>query len=242
MNRIAEAECETCHLIRPKNEMRPVRVRRKSGSSFGFSGSRYTGNSGYQGNRTGQSYRTSYSHQEVWVCEGCKKPRSDWTPAHYAALGVAALIVFVLFSGGNSTKDSVQERSAVENVGPDSNLDATALSAQVDEPADDENALAIANEGTFNAAESPEQSNTAAFDFATAAVTDAEMKALQTGKPIRWSSGGYSGFAVPSEAVANGRGAQCRNVYVTASINGDEQRSPVQQMCTSNTAVSQSAE
>ena len=134
MNRIAEAECATCHVIRSKTEMRPVRVRRKSGSSFGFSGSRYTGNSGYQGNRTGQSYRTSYSHQEMWVCKGCKKPRSDWTPAHYAALVIAVLIGFALFSGGNSTHDAVQRSSAVENasVEADSNLDATSSPAQVE--------------------------------------------------------------------------------------------------------------
>jgi hypothetical protein len=239
MNRVAQAECATCHIIRPKTEMRPVRVRRKSGSSFGFWGSRYSGDSGYHGNRTGQSYRTSYSHQEAWVCKGCKKPRSDWTPVHYTALGIAALILLALFSGRSSTDEAAQKQFPVENaaVDTDSSSVAAASSVPKEEALASDNALTTRTENNAESAAPVDTPSSAPFDFTAAEVADAEAKAVQTGRPIRWNSAGYSGYAVPSAAVANASGAECRNVYSTASIDGVEQRSPVQQMCSPATAA-----
>jgi hypothetical protein len=226
MNRIAEAECATCHLIRPKTEMREVRVRRKSGSSFGFWNSNLSSNTDYKSHRSGQSYRTSYAHREVWVCKGCKRPRSDWTPAHYAALFAFALFVWIFFVPTSERKSNASTQTGV--------TDTSALQIPAEQlaGANELEAPAPDNEPVEAPPLSSSQSPVEQIDFGVSEVLEAETKAASAGKPTRWKSDGHKGYAVPSEAtIAPGTGAQCRNVYATA--DGLDQQSPVVRFCQS---------
>jgi hypothetical protein len=119
MTTYAEAECATCFAIRPKNELRQVVVRRVTGESFGHGSTRGSSSSSsmaYGGSRParmrsgqGQSTR-SHSNKRVhmaterlWVCHGCKPPKSDWSPATkrglLCALGAGGVLVYVLTGG-----------------------------------------------------------------------------------------------------------------------------------------------
>jgi hypothetical protein len=72
-------------------------------------------------------------------------------------------------------------------------------------------------------------------------IRDAELKAVTTGRAIRWSTNGSRGYAVPSEmTVAPGSGSQCRNVYAT--IDESDQQSSIMRMCQSPDGVWAEAE
>lgn len=122
----AEAECETCHAIKPKNEMREVQVKRLAGeftgsarnsnqsnrrsNSFSKSGARFGSSS------TSSSGRKSHSRQykrveRVWVCDGCPAPKSDgeWSISHYVAV---ALLVLGFIYWENSRADAPKAAAA----------------------------------------------------------------------------------------------------------------------------------
>lgn len=232
MNQIAEAECATCYRIRPKTEMRPARVRRKSGSSFGFWQSARTGDTDSRGQRKGGSYHTSYAHQEVWVCKGCKKPRSDWTPAHYAAILVLGLLawLFLIPSSGTRTVEDPDSGNS-RTTGPVSENTGEAEGQGF--PTEEE----IPNsetEDTSTPTVPPPESPSEPFDFNLPEISAAKIKAVTTGKAVRWKAGGNKGYAVPSEVtVAPETGTQCRNVYAT--VDDLEEQSPTLRMCQSPT-------
>lgn len=232
MNRIAEAECATCYVIRPKTEMRPIRVRRKSGSSFGFWRSSAS-------DRTNNSYRASYSHDQVWVCRGCKAPRSDWTPLHYAAAAIALclgyLIVFPFLSSssgtsaengqelvaanGNGTDDVSGNTQALDNdvVATDSAINGSAAEAAVADEDEVEPANATVGSATI------QPSDLDPIDIARARNT-----ALTTGSAVTWQSNGVSGWVTVSEPVSTGSGV-CKTISVQSSNR--EQIGDVQTWC-----------
>lgn len=232
MNRVAEAECATCHLIRPKSEMRPVRVRRKSASSFGFWQSASSANRGSSDHRGGQSYHTSYAHHEMWVCKGCKKPRSDWTPAHYAFVLFLGFLAWLFFSPGTGTPSSSDLTT--------NKYEMTASEPEYSEKTDDDGPLAggESSHPDLKLDELPTPTDTSSevsyvqFEFNIPEILNAQVKAVSAGRPIRWKAGGYSGYAVPSDVtIAHETQVQCRNVYASATINGTNQQSPVTRMC-----------
>lgn len=233
MNRIAEAECATCHRIRPKTEMRPVRVRRKSGSSFGFWHSARTGNSNSRSQRTGESYHASYAHQEMWVCKGCKKPRSDWTPAHYAFLLILALLAWIILSPSSRTDDGTgQEKSNVP--APETDNDRRTDDQDVP-PRGETSDPSPEEQKSPSPAPHPEIPD-APYRFDAPQILDAQIKAVSAGRPIRWRAGRHTGYAVPSEVtVGPDTGIQCRNVYAT--LDGSNQQSTVVRMCQSPTGA-----
>lgn len=237
MNRIAEAECATCHVIRPKTEMRPVRVRRKSGSSFGFWRSS-------RSDRLGESYRTSYSHNEMWVCRGCKAPRSDWTPLHFAAAALALwlgyLIVTPFLSHGSATSaENGQELVAANGKGDGFAGDTQALdsdaaatdsavsgsSAEAEGAAEDE--IEAANATVGSAVIQP--SDPDPIDIARARNT-----ALTTGSAVTWESNGASGWVTVSAPVSTGSGV-CKAISVQNSNR--EQIGDVQTWCAGPTST-----
>lgn len=175
----ATAECATCHAIRPMNEMREVRVKRLSSvshgsgrstrtgngrsSSFGGGGSARFGNSSSNSQRSHSNSRSHYRVNDVWVCNGCKAPRSDREWGGIGTILVLAFVAFLLWNiwGGasrtapdpvrdptaevadqpleegrdDSAVASVSEPQPEQAVGPDAE-EAIELSAQPDEVPD----------------------------------------------------------------------------------------------------------
>lgn len=209
--------------------MRPVRVRRKSGSTFGFWHSARSGNIDSRSQRTGESYHTSYAHQEVWVCKGCKKPRSDWTPAHYAFILLLGLLAWLFLVPGTGTRtDGDPDIGNSEMRDPDdSSPDDQGPAPDIEMP--DTNDSPTPPDPRLELP--PEE-----FNFDVPEILDAERKAVSAGKAIRWRSGGDRGYAVPSEVtVAPETGVQCRNVYAT--VDGSDQQSRTIRMCQSPTGA-----
>jgi hypothetical protein len=113
--RVAEAECATCHHIMPKSKMREVKVSRVIGrssssghssrtgyrhsSGFNSSGQWRSGSSNSTGSGTSTRGTTRTRVDRVWVCNGCKAPRSDgWFSSLLIKL---ALVAAVLYFGAN---------------------------------------------------------------------------------------------------------------------------------------------
>lgn len=131
MPKIAEAECATCHHILPKTEMREVRVSRVIGGSFSSSSSSRTGyrhssgfnsrgqwrngnsNSSGRGTTTRGTTRTRVEY--MWVCNGCKAPRSDgWLSSLLLKLAVAGAILYfgAVYLTGRGSKSSADTETA----------------------------------------------------------------------------------------------------------------------------------
>ena len=116
----ATAECATCHAIRPMNEMREVRVKRLSSvsqgsgrssrsgngrsSSFGGGSSARFGSTSSNSQRSHSNSRSHYRVNDVWVCVGCKAPRSDTEWGGIGTIIVLAFVAFLLWNiwGGRS--------------------------------------------------------------------------------------------------------------------------------------------
>jgi hypothetical protein len=148
MAKYAEAECATCHSIRPKNEMRQVKVERVIGRSYGgtssvSSGSRQyysTKNSGKSSYGSGNSFgsrnssgsRTRTNVERLWVCIGCRAPRSDgWIGrlvSRITAIIVLGFIAFVYFS---PSKRSTSIEAHVNQVAPKKDIDSETDSSEV---------------------------------------------------------------------------------------------------------------
>jgi hypothetical protein len=139
---VAEAECATCHHIRAKTEMREVAVSRVVGRAFSSGQSSRTGfrNSSSQ-NYRGQP-RTSSSNSQgkgsssrgttrtrvdrLWVCVGCKAPKSDGWLLNRLIVSVvcAALIyfgaIYVLNAAGLTIRRPIQPQAQAEPQSPSS--------------------------------------------------------------------------------------------------------------------------
>lgn len=127
MMRYAEAECATCAVIRPKNEMREVKIRRTVGKSYGSSGSLSSGNGNWSslsskgtyrsGNRNSSrtssrsSSKTYQRIDRVWVCADCKPPRSDSAPGTWPIIAVG--LVAGLFSLGQCGRVDSRQNEAL---------------------------------------------------------------------------------------------------------------------------------
>lgn len=231
MDRIAEAECATCYVIRPKTEMRPVRIRRKSGTSFAFWRSSMS-------DRTGNSYRTSYSHDQVWVCKGCKAPRSDWTPLHYAAAAIALWLAWLFVTPLLSSGDRTRVEGGGTNAAPLTNgTDILSNDADVSESgssageteSEPSTSAAAASENNVNA---PNETAPSALSQANGPdpldIIRARNAALNTGSAAKWESNGLSGWVTVSEPVATSRGV-CKTISVQNSDR--EQMGDVETWC-----------
>lgn len=115
MVKYAEAECATCSAIRPKHEMRQIKLERISGRSFGDSSSRRHGsrqswsggnsgrtrygNGASDNSRSGATSRTFTKVERVWVCKGCRAPRSDgWFGKVVTRLAIVVIAVWVVIA------------------------------------------------------------------------------------------------------------------------------------------------
>ena len=112
MPKVAEAECATCHHVVPKTGMREVAVSRVVGrsSAFGqsskagnrrsstFSSQRQWRNSSSSSSGTGALSRRSTRTrvERVWVCKGCKPPKSDgWFLKLIIKLSITAFALYI---------------------------------------------------------------------------------------------------------------------------------------------------
>lgn len=215
MPRVAEAECATCHHIRPKTEMRMVTVRRKSTSSYRTS----IGLSKNRGHSVGT--RDTYRHDRVFVCADCRAPRSDGGFGFFFPAVIAASVVGYLAypaAVGTRAVDAVASSSL-------SPLTDETTEGQIDQVVtsqEPEPAYAAESSGQkAEASQSPPdesgslqgQSNARSnFNFNLVEIADAERRSLEVEEPVRWSVAGLSGYSIASTAtVANG--IACRNVY-----------------------------
>ena len=209
MTTYAEAECATCFAMRPKNEMQQVVIRRVTGESYGHgsaSGSSSSNSMSYGGSRparmqSGQgrstrrhsNKRVHMATERLWVCEGCKPPKSDWSPAMkqglLLALGVGGALVYMLVGGfSQSSKTPVvgAQTEPVQAMGASvpSGQDATEVSANPDtlaNPVDaDFGTAPLLDEGT--AAPAPEASSLALRPVEDQMESTSEMIAAASGR------------------------------------------------------------
>jgi hypothetical protein len=219
MARIAEATCATCSHIRPRNEMREVSVNRKVGTRFGISHSRRS---------TRESASVQFRRQVVWVCKGCRAPRSDglipWKTLIVLALGAAAFMWFADASTKRTVARGVDGviSAADPHVNP-ATKGRDMVAALMPAPSDGAKAEPAPDEAGRDDARRE-------VDWDAEAITAARVEALDRGKARRWKSDGAKGQVVPSEATMTD-GTECRNVYATARIDGRDETSPTTTWC-----------
>jgi len=190
--------------------MRKVSVNRKVGTRFGISHSR---------RNTRESASVQFRRQDVWVCKGCKPPRSDglipWKTAAVLALGIGGFAWFadattkrqvasgveaVVATAGNELNPATQGRKAVSAV-----MGSTSEEAPTEQDPDD-------------------------FDWTREAIAKARSKALDGKGAKSWKADGVRGHAIAS-AETTTEDTTCRNVYATAKVKGREIRSDVTTWC-----------
>ncbi len=109
MVKYAEAECATCSAIRPKSDMRQVRVKRLASISHGSSsssGTSYSKSKNRNSSKSSRSTRRNYKIQDVWVCKGCRAPKSDKEGLGFWGWAAGAAVLLVALgsqSGENET-------------------------------------------------------------------------------------------------------------------------------------------
>lgn len=222
MARIAEATCETCHHVRPRTEMRQVAVNRKVGTRFGISHSR---------RNTRESASVQFRRERVWVCKGCRAPRSDGLiPWKTLAALVMAFVGYAWFTDAG-TKRSVARGvdAAITAAGP--HVDPiekgrSAVKALLSTAAAKEDERAPDPDYT-----PPAEADEAApaLDWGRDEIAEARLKALEVGS-AKWKAKGVKGQVVASEATRLGP-TECRNVYSTARIDGRTETSPTTTWC-----------
>jgi len=243
---IAEEECATCFEIRPKTEMREVRVKRVVGKSIGSSSSSSTrsgswnsfgsgrhrsGSSSGRGSRSGSSTRTDMAIYRVWVCKGCKAPHSDWEPGTMKLLaGTAAIAMFfgysALFGGSRHNAPAPNPTSATEMNSEAPVVGPTGLPAAAE--SDEAAPTNLVVEDTPTAAEpETEEAQTASpatlvVGYDTPAVSTAVQETLDNGQPADWKLGEMRGYAVSSEPTQMPDGP-CRSVTVTFEDGSHQQ-------------------
>lgn len=237
MTEYAEGECATCGAIRPKNEMKVVSVQRVTGKSYGSGSSHTTGNSNsssYGGdrstrfrsgssnsNRTRSSTRTHMAKDRVWVCKGCRAPKSDMSPTQrsfmWGAIAVAAFFGFQFVGGDGSGQSQSQPE-----VGPSvDDQDGLPFDGHSDGGPSDEDSGSLTEASPpprpddVEADAAPAQPDTADRAKTSAPVASSEIdramrQAFQTGEPTRWRDGDQKGYAVPSSIEPS---SGCRSVY-----------------------------
>lgn len=237
MTEYAQCECATCGAIRYKNEMRLVSVRRIVGKSYGSGSSRRSGSSNstsYGGNqpsryrsgssqstRISSSSRTHMSRDRVWICKGCKAPKSDWSPAQRSfVIGAVGLVAFfgLQVAGGASNHEQAEHE---QNQQVDTSLadsDASPNPAQdVDGSKTSSSPSAPLMPDVKDADETASGTDVpVAPQMPTQGAVDRAMqRAFERGESVRWEDGDLKGYAVPSEPEAS---SGCRSIYY--SIDG----------------------
>ncbi len=131
MAKFAEEECATCHAIRPKNEMREVKVERVIGRSYGGSNTARSGRRQYNSFsssgriRFGSGTSSSSGHssrsntrtrvERVWVCLGCRAPRSDgWFGSLVSKIAIAGALGWWAISSFTHQKGTEARTSQTE--------------------------------------------------------------------------------------------------------------------------------
>lgn len=242
MTEYAEGECATCGAIRPKNEMKVVSVRRVTGKSYGSGSSRTTRNSNSSSfggdrsarfrsgssssNRNSSNTRTHMSRDRVWICKGCRAPKSDMSPTQknfmWGIIIVAAFFGFRLFdgSGGNRAQSPVEAGQEAE--GQEETLSEGFVDSGQSEdlPSEPTESSASDAPGRIEADTSPAEPSDAAAAPTTVTLSKVDramQQAFEAGEPVRWEDGDLKGYAVPSPAEGS---SGCRSVYY--SIDGKE--------------------
>lgn len=254
---IAEEECATCFEIRPKTEMREVRVKRVVGKSIGSSSSSSTrsgswnsfgsgrhrsGSSRGHGSRSGSSTRTDMAIYRVWVCKGCKAPPSDWEPGTVKLLaGTAAIALFFGYSAlfGGSRPDApapnttpAAEESAEPLLARPSGLSNTEEPGEAPPPS-----IAVENPPAAGQTQNEEAGTappaTLVIGYDTPEVSMAVQETLKSGRPADWALGELRGYAVSSEPTQMPDGS-CRSVAVTFEDKSRQQHAlPTATYCNS---------
>lgn len=222
MPRVAEATCETCHHIRPRTEMRQVSVNRKVGTRFGISHSR---------RNTRESASVQFRRERVWVCKGCRAPRSDGLiPWKTLAAAVVLIGGYALFTDAG-TKRQVANGVDAAIGGARPHVDpiergksvAKALLPSSLAKSDD----AVPDPDYTPPAEATE--TPPALDWDRDEIAAARLDALDNGT-AKWKAKGVKGQVVASEPTKLGS-TECRNVYSTARIDGRTETSPTTTWC-----------
>ena len=225
MARVAEATCATCSHIRPRNEMKEVSVNRKVGTRFGISHSR---------RNTRESASVQFRRQMVWVCKGCRPPRSDglipWKTLMLLALVAAGFMWFA----DASTKRQVARGVGSVIAAADPHVNpvtkgremVAAVMPEADRPTRE------ADKVTAVADDAPVATpvGTPQIEWDGAAITEARVKALDRGERVRWKADGARGQVVVSSATETD-GTKCRNAYATARVDGEDLNSPTTTWC-----------
>lgn len=190
--------------------MREVAVNRQTGSRFGLSHSR-------RSNR--QSASVSYTRRHVWVCRGCRAPKSDGLiPWRFLFMvGIAAAGMWLASALGSLGRAPALAGA----MGASTSAVTTGLTAAV-APV---RAMVDAAEPMSDVAKAP-----SALGLADPAIDAAVAKALDRGKAASWKADGYKGHAVVSDATVTD-GTECRNVYVTSRRKGVTRQSPTTTHC-----------
>lgn len=234
MTRVAETECATCHIIRPKTDMRQVQVRRKSTSSVRT----HWGLTKNSGRSVGT--RDSFRHDRVFVCKGCKAPKSDggygfFFPAAIAVTVLGFLAAPVLF--GTKTLGLASGVKAVATAAE--SLPEMTQTIESKPSTHDAEVASLEASDTMEAVETAapdisQSSSSAApnqrFNFDISEIAEAEQNSVASGMPERWSVGDQEGYSVASNpTITNDR--ECRSVY--SIIDGSGEKSPIRKFCRS---------
>lgn len=244
MTEYAEGECATCGAIRPKNEMKVVSVRRVTGKSYGSGASRTTRNSNSSSfggdrsarfrsgssnsNRNHSNTRTHMAKDRVWVCKGCRAPKSDMSPTQrsfmWGAIAVAAFFGFRLVGGDGvnqpQSQSEIRQQTDDENASSGEGFFDTDQSEEPGEASSGPSSLTDPDGGGADAAavESDKTESIKTPPAAASAKIDRAMQqAFESGEPVRWEDGDLKGYAVPSSVEGS---SGCRSVYY--SIDGRE--------------------
>lgn len=240
MTEYAEGECATCGAIRPKNEMKVVSVRRVTGKSYGSGSSRTTRNSNSSSfgggssarfrsgtsssSRNSSTTRTHMSKDRVWICRGCRAPKSDMSPTQknlmWGVIIIAAFFGFKLFDGsgggGTSSPAGTSQNAADQaETSAEGLFDSDQQEELPSEPAEPSESDASASGRADTVAVKPSDEATPSSTITSSKVDQAMQQAFEAGEPVRWEDGDIKGYAVPS-AVEESSG--CRSVYY--SVDG----------------------
>lgn len=215
MARVAQSECATCHHIRPKTEMREVVVRRKSTSSYRSSWAL----TGKRSRSVGT--RDSFRHERLFVCKGCRAPRSDRGYGGFftasIAIAVIGLVAYPL-SMGSSLMGLLPSASHVNTIAKEMRDADMALPKEKDVPKVEKRKEKI----------SVVDDKPSAFDFSSPRIDAAEMEAATSGGNARWEANGSTGYSVASTSTFTGD-IECRNVY--SSVDGSGETSQARRFC-----------
>lgn len=207
--------------------MKEVAVNRKVGTRFGISHSRRS---------TRESASVQFRRQMVWICKGCKAPRSDGLMPWKTLIVLALLVGGFMWFADASTKRRVAKGvdSVISAADPHVNPltrgreAATALVTTSDRDEDRE----VGGDAATAAKGESAAPRAADMDWRMPSIDEARIKALDGGKAARWKAEGMKGQVVPSDATVTD-GTECRNVYATMKADGETATSATTTWCRS---------